>query len=158
MKVHCKEIKLVPVSEIKLNPSNLNSHGQSQIEHLAKIIKEVGFRRPCTISNRSGYLNCGEGRYLAAIRLGMKEIPCMYQDYASEEQELQDAVADNMIDKQAIFDMSALHEQLFDLEPFDLDLLGIKNFQLEPFESQEIDTEPDKKDDHKQCPNCGMDL
>lgn len=130
--IKAKEITLVPVSEIVLNPKNLNSHGQDQVEQLAKIIKSTGFRRPCTISNRSGLLVCGEGRYLAALRLGMKEIPCMYQDYDSEEQEFADGVADNMIDKQSLFDMSELHVQLQDLEPFDLDLLGIIDFKLEP--------------------------
>lgn len=161
MKIHAKEIKLVSIDKIVLNPRNLNSHPQSQIEQLAKIIKTNGFRRPCTISNRSGHLNCGEGRYLAAIRLGMKEIPCMYQDYESEEQEVQDAVADNMIDKQAIFDMSELHQVLFDLEPFDLELLGAQDFKLEPDPidpkqgSKELNEDDFSNFDHK-CPKCNF--
>ena len=128
--IFAKDIKLVPISEIKLNPKNRNKHPKDQIDRLVKIIKETGFRRPGTISNRTGYLVCGEGRYLAAKELGLDAIPVMYQDYANAKQELADAVADNAIDKWASLDTSGIMEDVKAFPDFDLDLLGIKDFRI----------------------------
>lgn len=54
---------MVSIKDIKLNPKNRNKHPQDQIDRLVEIIKYQGFRRPVTISNRSGLLSCGEGQH-----------------------------------------------------------------------------------------------
>lgn len=132
MKIESKEIKLVPLSEIKLNPKNRNKHPTDQIDRLIDIIKYQGFRRPVTISNLSGFLSCGEGRYLAAKKLKINAIPAMYQDYDSPEQEYADGIADNAIDKWAELDLTSIQNDLADLgKDFDIDVLGIKNFELD---------------------------
>jgi ParB-like chromosome segregation protein Spo0J len=102
--IKAKEISLVPISEIKLNPKNRNKHPKEQIDRLVDILKYQGFRRPVSISNRTGHLVCGEGRYLAAKKLKMESIPAIFQDYESEQQEFSDAIADNAIDKWAELD------------------------------------------------------
>ncbi len=131
MEIQAKEIKLVPISEIVLNPKNRNSHPQGQIDHLTRIIKYQGFRRPVTISNRTGQLVCGEGRFLAAKKLGMTAVPAMFQDYADEAQEFSDGIADNALDKQAELNTSDILKDVLDLGPdFDLDFLGIPDFKL----------------------------
>lgn len=128
--IFAKSIVLVPLSEIKLNPKNRNKHPQDQIDRLAEIISLTGFRRPGTISNRTGYLNCGEGRYLAAKKLGLTEMPVMFQDYEDAKQELADAIADNAIDKWASLDHSGIMQDVKQFDDFNLDLLGIKDFEL----------------------------
>lgn len=128
--IYAKSITLVPLKDIKLNPKNRNKHPAEQIDRLVKIIEKTGFRRPGTISNRTGFLVCGEGRYLAAKKLGLKEMPVMFQDYADAQQELADAVADNAIDKWASLDQSGIMQDVKEFEDFDLDLLGIKDFEL----------------------------
>jgi len=128
--IFAKAITLVPLKDIKLNPKNRNKHPADQIDRLVKIIKETGFRRPGTISNRTGFLVCGEGRYLAAKKIGLKEMPIMHQDYADAAQELADAVADNAIDKWANLDTSGIMQDVKEFEGFDLDLLGIKDFRI----------------------------
>jgi DNA modification methylase len=128
--IFAKAITLVPLKDIKLNPKNRNKHPADQIDRLVKIIKETGFRRPGTISNRTGFLVCGECRYLAAKKIGLKEIPIMHQDYADAAQELADAVADNAIDKWANLDTSGINAGRQRVEDFDLDLLGIKDFRI----------------------------
>jgi len=128
--IFAKAITLVPLKDIKLNPKNRNKHPADQIDRLVKIIKETGFRRPGTISNRTGFLVCGEGRYLAAKKIGLKEMPIMHQDYADAAQELADAVADNSIDKWANLDTSGIMQDVKEFEDFDLDLLGIKDFRI----------------------------
>lgn len=150
------EIKLVKISDLKFNPENFNKHPESQIEQLMKIIKFNGFRRPITISNRTGFVNCGEGRAVAADRLGMDNIPAMFQDYESEDHEVADAVADNMIDKQSLFDFSAFNMKLPELGPIDIDLFGMKDFKVDVGEIQIKEKELDENiHTDKECPSCG---
>lgn len=133
---------MVPLSDIKLNPKNRNKHPKDQIDELVHIIKSTGFRRPVTISNLSGFLSCGEGRYLAAKKMGLKEIPAMYQDYDSEDQEYADGIADNAIDKWAELDLSSINNDVMDLGPdFDIRTMGIKDFVIEPAEKYDESTE-----------------
>ncbi len=128
--IQAREIKLVPLSEIKLNPKNRNHHPPEQIDRLVEIIKYQGFRRPGTVSNRSGFLACGEGRYLAAKRLGLDVMPIMFQDYDSEEQEYADGIADNTIDKWAELDLSSIYEDVSAFENLNTDMLGFKEFEM----------------------------
>lgn len=129
--IYAKEITLVKLTDIKLNPKNRNKHPEDQIDRLVTILKENGFRRPGTISNRTGFLVCGEGRYLAAKKLGLKHMPVMHQDYPDAAAELADAVADNAIDKWASLDQSGIMQDVKELDTdFNLDRLGIKDFRI----------------------------
>ena len=85
IEIKCKaeNFKLVPIEQIVPNPKNNNRHSIEQINAIAKLIKAHGFREPLTISNRSGFLNCGHARLEAATNLGMTEVPVIYQDFAS---------------------------------------------------------------------------
>lgn len=132
MQVNCLYDKLVPISELKPNPKNRNSHPQDQIERLAKILKYQGWRYPIKVSKQSGFITSGHGRLEAAIENGWPEVPVNYQDYESEEQEYADLQADNAIASWSDLDLSKINTDLSDLGPdFDLDMLGIKDFVLE---------------------------
>lgn len=139
IKIQAKTIKMVPLDEIKLNPKNRNKHPDKQIDRLVEILKYQGFRRPGTISNRTGYLVCGEGRYLAAKKAGMKAMPVIYQDYDSEEQEFADSIADNALDKWAELDIEGIREDVKALDDeFNLDMMGIKGFKMEKSDVSEV--------------------
>lgn len=160
MEIKSKEITIVPINKIKMNPKNRNFHSQDQIDRLAKLYKYQGMRNPIIISNRSGYIVCGHGRFLAAKRCGMKELPAIYQDFDSEEQEYTYGISDNSISSWAELDLSGIHEDLQDLEPFDLELLGIEDFKLEPDPkdkqgSKELNENDFQNFDHK-CPRCNF--
>ena len=126
--VRSNKITMVKLSDIKLNPKNRNTHPPEQINELVKLITYQGFRRPVTISKLSGFLSCGEGRYLAAKKIGMSEIPAMFQDYADAAMEYADGIADNAIDKWAFLDTDAIKQDLIDFGPdFDMDWLGLQD-------------------------------
>lgn len=126
-----KGIVLVNINEIKLNPKNRNKHPADQIERLVKIIQYQGFRTPVTISNRTGLLVAGHGRLLAAKKLKMKEVPAIYQDFDSDEQEIAHGVSDNAIGAWAELDLEGINIDVPELGPdFDIDYLGIKNFSV----------------------------
>ena len=159
MKVYCNYDKMVSIEELKkkFNPRNRNVHPQSQIEHIALIMRENGIRRSAVVSNRSNLLTVGHGRILAAELNGWTEYPVNFQDYENEEKEYQDMTADNALAAQATLDLSGINTDLADLGPdFDLDLLGIKDFVLDPADlgfDPSLKVESDKE--HKVCPNCG---
>ena len=126
--VFCRYDELVEVSELKPNPGNPNQHSDGQIELLAKIIKSTGWRAPITVSKRSGLITKGHGRRMAAMRAGLKYAPVEYPDYASEEEEHADLLADNRIAELANMDedkLTAMLKEMQDMaDDFDMDLTG----------------------------------
>ncbi len=133
VKIQSKEIVLVPIGEIKLNPKNRNRHSPEQIARLVKIFEYQGFRQPLTISNQSGLCVAGEGRYLAAKKLKAKELPCIFQDFDSPDQETAHGIADNAIQGQWMdLDFGSISADLGDLGPdFDPEWLGMKDFTID---------------------------
>lgn len=145
--VHCSCDKLVSLEKICPNPQNPNKHSEQQIELLAKIIKEQGWRQPVKVSNRSGYIVSGHGRYLAAELMGAERVPVDYQDYESEEQEYADLLADNRIAELAEMDNAMLAElfEKIDLSGFDRELTGYTEDDwsdiLDSFDEEAVDIE-----------------
>lgn len=147
------EITMVEIDLIKPNPNNRNHHPRDQIERLKEIIAYQGFRSPLVVSNQSGFVVVGHGRYEAAKELGFKTLPVIFQDFDNPEQEYAHGVADNSIASWAELDLSGINNDLPDFSSdFNLDLLGIKDFVLDPAEK-----EP-KKSKEKECPACGHKL
>lgn len=126
IKVHCAHSDIVSIKDLKPNPKNPNTHPQGQIEILAKVIREQGWRQPIKVSNQSGYIVSGHGRYEAAIFMGADFVPVDYQDYASEAEELADLLADNRIAELAEMDEKLLAALMADIDiaGLDTDLTG----------------------------------
>lgn len=124
--VFCAYDEMVPIGDIRPNPRNPNTHPAEQIRLLARIITENGWRAPITVSTRSGYVVRGHGRLMAARHAGLSECPVDYQDYESDEQEIQDMLADNRIAELAEIDDAILERQLDELRDVgaDLELAG----------------------------------
>ncbi len=149
IQIHCAHDAEVSLADLKPHPQNPNTHPDSQIALLAKIIKAQGWRNPIVVSNRSGLITKGHGRLAAALTLGATHAPVDYQDYASEKEELADMIADNRIAELAEADRSMLRELAEQLDDgaFDMDLTGFDHDALEelmtaaPPES-DIDAEP----------------
>jgi len=161
MNIHCKYDKLVHPAKLKNHLKNRNKHGQDQIDRLAELYKYHGIRHPIIVSKLSGCIVAGHGRKLAGIRAGVNEMPVVYQDFDSVEQEYAFIQADNAIALWAELDLSGINADLGDLGPdFNIDMLGIKDFALD-FADKEFD--PASEDDQgkldqktlKECPQCG---
>lgn len=132
IKIHCLFDEMVKPSKLKKHPKNRNKHPKEQIERLAKILSYQGFRYPIKVSKLSGFITSGHGRAEAAKLLKLTEIPVVYQDYESDEQEYADVQSDNAIASWSELDLSDINTDIQDLGPdFDIDLLGIKNFTID---------------------------
>lgn len=133
--VFCAHDAMVPIGELRENPRNPNQHPDSQIGLLARVIEENGWRAPITVSTRSGYVVRGHGRLMAAREAGLSECPVDYQDYESDEQELQDMLADNRIAELSEIDEAMLDRMLAELAEAGADV------ELAGFELPEVEEE-----------------
>jgi hypothetical protein len=131
--VYCAYDKILDIDKVVENPRNPNTHPEKQVELLAKIIAE-GWRRPITISKRSGYVVAGAGRLRAARELNLVEVPVEYQDYASEAVELAALLADNQISTYAELSKPMLKDILNDIVTGELKSLDLTGFFEEDIE------------------------
>ncbi|MEY3788840.1 MAG: hypothetical protein RLZ75_3048 [Pseudomonadota bacterium] len=147
MEIKSKEISIVDIDSLILNPKNNNKHPKDQIERLAKLIKHQGFRNPLVVSNRSGFVISGHGRIEAARLAGLKHLPVMHQDFDSEASEYAYLTSDNAVASWANLDMAMINSELLEFPDMDLDMLGIKDFVIE---FNEVDL-PDLNSDEPDC-------
>ncbi len=133
--VYCAHDEIAPVERLVPNPRNPNTHPPLQIEILANIIREHGWRGPITVSVRSGFIVRGHGRYAAALKLGAHHVPVDYQHYPTEAMEWADLIADNRIAELAEMDTAKLKDMLVSLDDgqFDMTLTGFDQEALEDF-------------------------
>jgi DNA modification methylase len=132
IQLHTGSIVLVDIKELKPRDGNRNSHPKEQLDRMIKLYKTQGFRNPITVSNQSGQIVCGTGRYLAAKKAKLKKVPVIYQDYETPELEYAHHVADNAVGLWSELDFSGINEDIGDLGPdFDLELLGLKDFTID---------------------------
>ncbi|MEQ1862239.1 MAG: ParB/Srx family N-terminal domain-containing protein [Chthoniobacteraceae bacterium] len=126
--IHCVYSDLRAPFLLKPNPDNPNRHSAHQIQLLASIIQEQGWRNPITVSKRSGFVVRGHGRLEAAMLLGCEQVPVDEQDYDSEAAELADLIADNRLSELAELDeagLRAVMERIKAADPdFDRELTG----------------------------------
>lgn len=120
--VFCSYSEMVAVDSLIENPRNPNKHPKKQIELLAKIIKNQGWRSPIVVSNRSGFIVKGHGRLQAAKLINCAEVPVDFQDYENEAAEYADLIADNKIAELAELDNESLKELLQEISTFDIDI------------------------------------
>ena len=158
MEIRSKEISIVPVGQLKMKTNNRNKHPDSQIDALAKHFAYQGFRNPLIVSNQSGEIVCGNGRFLAAKKAGIKELPVIFQDFDNPDQEYAYHVADNGLSLWSELDMSGINQDMLGLGPdFDVDLLGINGFLIDLSEIEEQEPEEEETKEKLKfiiCPHC----
>ena len=113
--------------------SNPRTHSKKQIEQLKRSIQEFGFVRPILLDDKDGII-AGHGSTLAAIELGMSDIPTVRVDHLSPAQIRAYVIADNKLAENAGWDRNLLALELQELSlnfKFDVSLTG--------FEMPEVD-------------------
>ncbi|MBU3666873.1 MAG: hypothetical protein FGM15_13500, partial [Chthoniobacterales bacterium] len=134
MRVLCAHTSLADPATLKPNPANPNRHSAHQIQILAAIIQEQGWRAPITVSKRSGLIVRGHGRLEAALLMGCDKVPVDEQDYANDAEELADLLADNRLSELAELDEADLKkviEKLREADPsFDVELTGFMEDEI----------------------------
>lgn len=153
MEIKSKDIELVNINKLIPYEKNMNKHSDEQIDRLVDIIKYQGWRQPVIAQAGTNIIAAGHGRYMAAKKMGLSQVPVMYQEFKSEEEFYAFVVSDNAIASWAELDLSAINQEMLDLGPdFDIDLLGIKDFVIEPVEKFEPQSDEDAVPEVKHDP------
>ena len=146
---------MVMPSSLKPNPANPNRHSAHQIQLLAAIIQEQGWRNPITVSKRSGLVVRGHGRLEAALLLGCDAVPIDEQDYESEAAELADLIADNRLAELAELDDAGLRsaiDKIRESDPsFDVKLTGFQEDEIRRLFEEEPSLDDEERIPRMEC-------
>ena len=111
---------------------NARTHSQEQVEQIAASIREFGFTNPILIGD-DDVLIAGHGRLIAALALGLPEVPTITLSHLSDVQRRALILADNRIAANAGWNEAALARELAALadEGFDLDVVAFDEREVE---------------------------
>lgn len=135
---------LADVSELIPYVRNARTHSEAQVAQIAASIREFGFLSPILVAEDNTIL-AGHGRLAAALKLGLKKVPCVKENHLTETQKRAYIIADNKLSLNAGWDNELLAVELSELEgaDFNLDLLGFDEAEL----SDIFDADKDVSDD-----------
>jgi len=129
-----RSINNIDIKNIKENPNNPRKHSDKQIEQLVASINEFGFTNPILI-NEQNMIIAGHGRYMAAKKIKLKEVPAIKLENLTEKQLTALMIADNKLGMNSAWDEDLLWQQIETLnaDNFDIELLGFDKEQIIPF-------------------------
>lgn len=128
------DISRVGIDKLIPYINNAKQHTDEQITRIASSIREFGFVNPVLIDKEFNII-AGHGRVMAAKKLGLTEVPCVYVEGLTEAQRKAYILADNRLGELAEWDMDIVTSELEALQQFDFDI-DLTGFEL-----------PDEEDD-----------
>ena len=142
---------LADVSELIPYVRNARTHSEAQVAQIAASIREFGFLSPILVAEDNTIL-AGHGRLAAALKLGLKKVPCVKENHLTETQKRAYIIADNKLSLNAGWDNELLAVELSELEgaDFNLDLLGFDEAELSSIFDADKDVSEDDFDVEKE--------
>jgi ParB-like chromosome segregation protein Spo0J len=113
-------VRWLPVEALRPDKRNARVHVPRQVARIADSIAAFGFNVPVLVDEKGGVL-AGHGRVLAAIRLGLKEVPTIMLEHLSEAERRAFMISDNRLAELASWDDARLGLELQELKNLDLD-------------------------------------
>jgi hypothetical protein len=124
------DVEHVSLDEILPYGENPKTHPDEQIEKIASSIKRFGWDQPIVVDG-NGTIIKGHGRYRAAQRLGLDDVPVIYATDLSEAEVRASRVADNRVAESDWDDeLLGVELELIDESPLDLDAAGFDDDEL----------------------------
>lgn len=159
MKKQKLQIEYVKPGTLKEYSNNAREHHDADVNAIAASIKEFGFNDPIGVWQDT--IVEGHGRLLAAIQLGLKEVPIIRLDSLTDEQRKAYALAHNKTAELSNWNFDVLESELKELGTIDMSQFG---FNPEAFDEesdlkmqQNLDVEKDGKQEKEcECPSCGF--
>lgn len=122
------QIEIIPLSEI--NPYDQNPRDNAaSVDIVSKSISEFGWQQPIVIDDQNIIL-AGHTRHLAALKLGLEEVPVHKAMGLSEAQKRAFRIVDNKSSEIADWNKELLKAEFSALQEFDFDLT-MTGFDLE---------------------------
>lgn len=126
------QITYKPTADLIPYARNSRTHSDIQVAQIAASIREFGFRVPILIDGENGII-AGHGRVLAALKLGLDEVPTVDGSDMTEVQRKMYVIADNKIALNAGWDEDVLMLEIEDLRGMgaDIDLLAFDPSEIQ---------------------------
>ena len=138
------------IGKIQPYSNNAKKHPSWHINQIQTSIKTFGFITPIIINDKFEII-AGHGRYLAAMKIGLKQIPVLLIDNLSDAQVKAYRLADNQLNLNTENDENLLRVELQELDKMDLDFdledLGFSTCQLDIIIGGETPVENDTADE-----------
>lgn len=138
-------VQEVSLELLKPYENNAKIHSETQVKQIADSISEFGFLNPCLIDKDFNII-AGHGRVMAAKKLGMETVPCIFVEGLTEAQRRAYILADNRLTELGEWDFDKVQLELRELADmnFDVELTG---FELEDYEEPKEIIEDDFTED-----------
>jgi len=121
-----EEVHRRRVADLVPYAHNARVHSPRQVAQIAASIEEWGWTTPVLVDEEDGII-AGHGRVLAALKLGVDEVPCVVARGWTKAQKHAYVIADNQLTISAGWDTDLLKVEVGELntlDDFDVDLLG----------------------------------
>ena len=89
-----RQIETWPIDRLRPYARNAKIHGTDQVAKIAASMAKFGWTVPCMVAD-DGELIAGHGRVLAAIMLGLKDVPVIRLSHLDEDDRRAYRIADN---------------------------------------------------------------
>lgn len=148
--------KMISMSleEIKPYPNNPRKN-DAAVDKVAESIETFGFNQPIVVDT-DGVIIVGHTRRLAAIKLGLTDVPVIVADLPVDKANAY-RLADNKVSEFSSWDYEKLYQELQDID-MDMTVLGFEEMaselDLDDFFDEEEEKEP-KEPKIIICPHCG---
>lgn len=107
-------VEMWAVEDVAPYARNARTHPEEQIEQIMGSMRRFGFTVPMLVAE-DGTIIAGHGRFEAAVRLGLAEVPVMVARGWSDDQARAYTVADNLLAETSEWDADLLRAELEDL-------------------------------------------
>lgn len=146
------KVELMSIDDIHPYDKNAKIHSESQIKSLVEVIKSQGWDVPIVV-DKNGSIIKGHGRRLAAIAMGLKEVPVIVRRDLTDAQVKAARLSDNRV-AMGDFDVDAIKDELAALrtDGFDLSTTGFGEKELEMMLGELDTVDFDVFDQHKDDP------
>src|SRR5882672_4400978 len=141
------EITLTAIERITPYARNARKIPQQAIDKVAASIQEFGWRQPVVVDGE-GVIVCGHTRWLAAQKLGLRQVPVHTASNLTPAQVKAYRLMDNRSHQETDWDFELLTTELLELRDLDLDLdLDLTGFDAREIDSLLIGAEDDERAD-----------
>jgi ParB-like chromosome segregation protein Spo0J len=166
------ELKITKVKTAELipDPDNTRTHSQRNIEAIKRSIQRFGIRKPIVAKEDSRVVYAGNATLLAALELGIQEIPVAWIPSETSETVCRAfAIADNRTSELAEWDTERLEKIIAELQDVNIEDIGFTNEELnilfvhdselegmlKGFAGKDIDETIATEVNRITCPKCG---
>lgn len=142
-------VKAVNMDINAIKPYDNNPRrNEKAVDAVANSIKQFGFKNPIIV-DKNNVIISGHTRRLAALKLGLKEVPVIVGKDLTEAQIKAFRLADNRVAEIAKWDDDALKAEMAKVLDVDFESFGFDLDDIEDIMKEEVGIKTHK------CPKCG---